>query len=167
MVQLFTCAVLQLLYFWLLLFTPCLEPLLLIGIADLNGCCTGSTSTVIFNLIWRCVRLGDWRLISTCTEEFRGTWAGGGARSGKWSPCPAPPREASVPREVGDTPSSQPKISVWVLLPRATRHKMRWIIEHFGVKTCGMFRARTKDRERKGSRRYANEQVWENSGMRR
>lgn len=35
-VRLFTCAVLQLLYFWLLLFTPCLEPLLLIGIADLN-----------------------------------------------------------------------------------------------------------------------------------
>lgn len=36
MVGLFTCAVLQLLYFELLLFTPCLEPLLLIGIAGLN-----------------------------------------------------------------------------------------------------------------------------------
>lgn len=36
MVWLFTSAVLQLLYFRLLLFTPCLEPFLLIGIADLN-----------------------------------------------------------------------------------------------------------------------------------
>lgn len=97
--------------------------------------------------------------MSTCTKEFRGTWAGGGARSCKWRPCPAPPREASVTMGVGDTPSSQPKISVWVLLPRAARYVMGWIIEHFGVKTYGMFRARTKDRERKGSRRYGNEQV--------
>lgn len=36
MVWLFTCAVLQFLYFVLLLFTPYLEPLLLIVIADLN-----------------------------------------------------------------------------------------------------------------------------------
>lgn len=66
---------------------------------------------------------------------------------GKGTPCPAPPREGSVPMEVGDTPSSQPKISVCVLLPRATRGIVGWAIELLGVMTYEMFRARTKDKE--------------------
>lgn len=70
------------------------------------------------------------------------------------------PSQGSLSSHRGEgTPSSQPKISVWVLLPRVMLCVVEWIMEHFGIKIYEMFRARTKDRERKGSRRYGNEHM--------
>lgn len=161
MVGLFTCAVLQLLYFGLLLFTPCLEPLLLNCRPE---CAALAASQEWYLISVDCVRLGDLRLISTCTEEFRGTWAGVGARSDKKhiQPLPGKPQ---FPWRWGTHPAVNQKALCGCYC--LGLHIMGCIIEHFGVKTCRMFRGRAKGRERKGSRWYGIEQVWENSGMRR